>query len=44
MEMGENGRRWMQDEFAWNGIAYKMRDMYLWLLGRGDRPSCVELA
>lgn len=39
--MGENGRMWMQQEFAWSNIAASMHSSYNWLLKRGDRPQCV---
>lgn len=39
--MGGRGRDWMQHDFGWDGIARQMTDVYLWLLGRGERPACV---
>lgn len=41
--MGARGRAWMERDFAWDGIARQMSDVYLWLLGRGERPGCVVL-
>lgn len=43
LQMGENGRKWMHDDFSWASIGEKMRDTYMWLLGQGDKPLCVEL-
>ena len=40
-QMGENGRRWMKNDFAWKSIGNKMKLSYEWLLGRGDRPNWV---
>lgn len=39
--MGARGRAWMERDFGWDGIAQKMSDVYLWLLGRGAQPGCV---
>lgn len=39
--MGQNGRAWMEEEFAWSGVAKSMLETYQWLLGRGDRPDHV---
>ena len=39
--MGERGRRWMEEEFAWPQVAREMRGVYDWLLGRSARPACV---
>ena len=39
--MGQNGRAWMEEEFAWSGVAKSMLETYQWLLGRGDRPDNV---
>jgi glycosyltransferase involved in cell wall biosynthesis len=33
-EMGECGRRWMQKDFTWNSIGYKMSSTYEWLCDR----------
>jgi glycosyltransferase involved in cell wall biosynthesis len=40
-EMGQRGRRWMQDEFAWPRISSMMFDTYEWLLGGGAPPAWV---
>lgn len=39
--MGQNGRRWMAEDFGWDAIGRQMRDAYLWRCGLGDRPRCV---
>jgi glycosyltransferase involved in cell wall biosynthesis len=41
--MGARGRAWMARDFGWDGIARQMSDVYLWLLGRGEKPACVVL-
>lgn len=38
--MGARGRTYVQ-RYDWKGIAPKMVEVYLWMLGQGDRPSCV---
>ncbi len=40
-EMGNNGRRLVQSQFQWNHIALQMTQVYHWILGQGDKPSCV---
>lgn len=39
---GCRGRALVQNNFAWNGIAQQMRDVYSWLVGGGQRPVCVQ--
>jgi glycosyltransferase involved in cell wall biosynthesis len=39
--MGARGRRLVEDQFQWPGIAQQMTQVYDWILGRGPRPSCV---
>lgn len=41
--MGERGQGWMRRDFSWDTIARDMTATYDWLLGRGDRPSCVRI-
>lgn len=40
-EMGMAGRSWVAQNFSWSTIAARMEALYLWLLGRGDRPAFV---
>lgn len=40
--MGERGRAYVQ-RYNWDAIAAEMVAVYLWVLGRGERPSCVHL-
>ncbi len=40
--MGARGRAWMERDFAWDGIAGQMTEVYQWLLGRGERPAWVR--
>lgn len=42
-EMGRNGRQWMQKDFTWGNIADQMSQVYNWITGRSDSPSCVIL-
>jgi glycosyltransferase involved in cell wall biosynthesis len=39
--MGASGRRLVSERFSWQTYAEKMRDVYQWLAGGGQRPSCV---
>jgi glycosyltransferase involved in cell wall biosynthesis len=40
--MGCNGRRWMEQAFAWPRIAEQMKAVYTWLLGGGVPPAWVS--
>lgn len=40
--MGLRGQRYAR-KFEWTHIARETADVYLWLLGRADRPDCVRL-
>lgn len=40
--MGERGREWIKQDFAPEQVAAKMRDLYLWCAGRGERPEHVQ--
>jgi len=42
-EMGARGKRLVERKFAWPGLAEQMISVYLWMLGKGDKPSCVVL-
>lgn len=42
-EMGGRGRRLVEARYPWRPQAERMVAIYLWLLGRGDRPDCVEV-
>lgn len=39
--MGSHGRAWIEADFAPESVAAKMRDVYLWSAGRGERPNHV---
>lgn len=39
--MGLRGRAWMARDFSWDRIARDMTATYNWVLGGGDRPTCV---
>lgn len=39
--MGHNGRRWMQEDYAWPNVAERMSATYKWLLDGGDKPSWI---
>jgi len=42
--MGDRGRTWMQEAFAWRAVAAKMSDTYAWLCDKSrEVPSCVYL-
>jgi glycosyltransferase involved in cell wall biosynthesis len=42
-EMGRRGRLWMEKTATWPKLAQDMLDFYGYLLGRNDRPACVDL-
>ena len=41
--MGARGRELAAARFTWSRAASLMADVYRWILGRGDRPDCVEM-
>ena len=40
--MGERGRALMARKYAWRRVAAEMKQSYEWLLGRNDRPGCIQ--
>jgi len=40
--MGRNGRRLVEERFAWPRIAESMKQVYEWCLTRGTPPDCME--
>ena len=43
-EMGRRGRAWMVRDYGWDAMALQMDMAYQWLLGRGEKPTCVHTA
>lgn len=41
-EMGQRGREWMAQEFAWANIADEMKRAYEWVQFGGSKPACVR--
>jgi glycosyltransferase involved in cell wall biosynthesis len=41
--MGLRGREWVLRDFGWEAIGREMKDLYRWVAGQGDRPSCIYL-
>ncbi|MFW5690738.1 MAG: glycosyltransferase [Planctomycetota bacterium] len=39
---GRHGRDLVCEQFAWDKIAQQMSQVYEWILGRGEKPSCVR--
>jgi len=39
-EMGERGRRLVEEKFSWPKIARQMKEVYEWVLGGGPKPDC----
>ncbi|MGC4065889.1 MAG: glycosyltransferase [Polyangiaceae bacterium] len=40
-EMGQDARRWMESDYSWEYVGSQMKALYLWLLGKGSRPSFI---
>lgn len=40
--LGENGRKWIANDFSWDTVGQMMKTAYDWLLGRSDRPDWVK--
>jgi glycosyltransferase involved in cell wall biosynthesis len=41
--MGRRGRDWVSAHYAWDALAARMGEVYGWLLGRRERPGCVDV-
>jgi glycosyltransferase involved in cell wall biosynthesis len=41
--MGDRGLGLVKERFIWRRVAREMRSVYSWILGEGQRPSCVQL-
>lgn len=42
VEMGERGKRLVKENYSMEMVAEKMKRLYEWILGRGDRPEFVH--
>lgn len=42
--MGHRGKELVARQFSWNVIARDMAAVYSWVLGKGPRPACVDMA
>lgn len=40
---GQNGRKLIESNYAWNAVYKNIRASYDWLLGNGQRPDCVDI-
>jgi len=43
-DMGRAGRAFVRRDYDWSNIGRSMRDVYQWLIAKGDRPDCVHLS
>jgi len=41
VQMGGNGKNWMEREFSWQDIGERMAKVYDWVLHGGISPSCI---
>lgn len=41
MDMGKNGRKWMNDDYSWKNVANNMQKTYEWLLYDTPKPTCI---
>jgi len=41
--MGRHGRDLVGTRFTWTRVAGAFDSVYRWLLGRGDRPNCIDV-
>lgn len=42
-QMGVNGAALVKCSFGWEKVSLQMLNVYLWLLGKGERPECVRV-
>ncbi|WP_243844498.1 glycosyltransferase [Qipengyuania flava] len=43
LEVGRLGRRMAERYYTWEGIGLQMKQVYLWSLGEGDAPDCLDI-
>ena len=43
LEMGKNGRKLMESAYSIEAVALKMKELYQWILEKGDKPEFVYL-
>lgn len=43
VEMGQRGKRWMQNEFCWEIICQKTLEAYTWITKNSKKPSFIYL-
>lgn len=43
MQMGQNGRKLMQDKYSWDMVAVMMAELYTWVIEGGAPPKFVRL-
>lgn len=41
VKMGERGRRLMEERYSVDAVAKQMLSVYLWILGKGEKPDCI---
>lgn len=41
-DMGGRGRKVVEERFSWDNVARQFIACYEWVVGRGDKPGCVE--
>lgn len=42
-EMGENGRKWVAEEFSWKDIARRTVEAYQWALNKDEKPEYIRI-
>lgn len=42
-QMGNNGKKFVREEFSWPGVARRMSDLYTWVLEGGSEPGSFEI-
>jgi len=41
-EMGQRGRKMVQHNYGWSGIARQVNEVYAWICGQNTKPTCVK--
>ena len=41
-EMGNNGRKWMTEDFSWDKVALAMIETYKWILDKNNKPDFIS--
>lgn len=42
-EMGQRGRKLVEERYTWSGVAAQLQASYRWIVGEAARPDCIQM-